>query len=484
MSAGIVGQERELRSRDEHPDRSVSIQKTMDLPDLLREKMIPQVEGCNRADLADCLERKLGSLRVIPEKTEGIEVFEEVILTGERKYTLCNPENTSYINLNENSFYLWSLINGKRSVGDLISEVVDRYGAADIRGVRETLVMLSRGGFFKPGLVSLDELLIEHFEKSTCRQRFKKIFGWLVHDRFELKKLDRFFEWASRFIFRPFYTRVGFTVSALFALAGFVLFFYFFHISKESLFMVSDASRSTPFSIIDTLIIYLIYFLSMLIHECAHGATVKHYGRRVISAGFLIYYGLPFFFVDTTDILMKDRRDRIRVSFAGPFSNGVLAGVFLLATFLMQTGLTREILLTSGILNAILFIFNLLPIAETDGHYIIEDFTRIPGIRCKAFNFLRHRFIRKLRKRSPWSREDIIFLVYGLISVTGTFYLIYLAVELWWNIVYRLIVDTFSNPELLVPILGVMGVLFLIRLARYTLWRIKLRGGRLDHLAV
>jgi len=456
----------------------------MELPDLLNEKMIQRVEGCNRSDLTGYLEKKLGSLRVIPEKTEGIEVFEETILSGEKKYTLCNPRNTNYINLNENSFYLWSLINGKRSVGGLFSEVVDRYGAADIRGIRETLVMLSRGGFFKSGLVSLDELVIEHFEKNTYKHRLKKVFGWLVHGRFELRKLDRFFKWASRFIFRPFYTPVGFTVSALFALTGLVLFFYFFHITKESLFILSEVSQNIPFSVIDTIIIYLIFFLSMLIHESAHGAAVKHYGRRVISAGFLIYYGLPIFFVDTTDILMKDRGVRIKVSFAGPFANGVLAGVLILAASLMKPGLAREILLTSGILNAILFIFNLLPIAETDGHYIVEDFTRIPGIRGKAFNFLRHGFVRKLGNRTPWSREDKIVLVYGLISVAGTLYLIYFAVELWWNILYRLVVDAFKNPELLAPILGVIGALFLIQFARYTLWRIKLHRGRLDHLAV
>ena len=54
--------------------------------------------------------------------------------------------------------------------------------------------------------------------------------------------------------------------------------------------------------------------------------VMTHYGRSVITAGFMLYFGSPAFFVDASDGLMLDRGQRIMQSFAGPFAELVLAG--------------------------------------------------------------------------------------------------------------------------------------------------------------
>ena len=45
----------------------------------------------------------------------------------------------------------------------------------------------------------------------------------------------------------------------------------------------------------------------------------------------MIYFGSPAFFVEASDSLMLDRRERILQSFAGPFAELVLSGVASLA---------------------------------------------------------------------------------------------------------------------------------------------------------
>ena len=45
----------------------------------------------------------------------------------------------------------------------------------------------------------------------------------------------------------------------------------------------------------------------------------------------MIYFGSPAFFVEASDSLMLDRRQRILQSFAGPFAELVLAGFSSLA---------------------------------------------------------------------------------------------------------------------------------------------------------
>src|SRR5206468_359644 len=45
-------------------------------------------------------------------------------------------------------------------------------------------------------------------------------------------------------------------------------------------------------------------------HELGHALATKHVGRRVPAAGFLVYFGIPSVFVDTTDVWMAGRRAR------------------------------------------------------------------------------------------------------------------------------------------------------------------------------
>ena len=70
----------------------------------------------------------------------------------------------------------------------------------------------------------------------------------------------------------------------------------------------------------------LAFFLTFM-HELGHAVVISRYHRKVKSAGFMIYFGSPAFFVEATDSLMLDRRQRILQSSAGPFTELVIAGV-------------------------------------------------------------------------------------------------------------------------------------------------------------
>ncbi len=76
----------------------------------------------------------------------------------------------------------------------------------------------------------------------------------------------------------------------------------------------------------------------LTIHEIGHGLAVKHARRTAVRAGFLIYYGCPAAFVDTTDVWMSPRATRLLVSFAGPMMELVLGGVCAAGAVLLPPG--------------------------------------------------------------------------------------------------------------------------------------------------
>jgi hypothetical protein len=75
----------------------------------------------------------------------------------------------------------------------------------------------------------------------------------------------------------------------------------------HGLILVYEAGRHT--------VLGMDYVLTF-IHELGHAVVLVHHGRKVKSAGFMIYFGSPVFFVESSEVLMLDRKERIVQAFA------------------------------------------------------------------------------------------------------------------------------------------------------------------------
>ena len=75
-----------------------------------------------------------------------------------------------------------------------------------------------------------------------------------------------------------------------------------------------------------------------LVHECAHGTAVKYFGRTVGAVGAGWFWFGPVFFVDTSDMWLGTRLQRIAVSLAGPMVEFTLAGTVALAAGTIAPG--------------------------------------------------------------------------------------------------------------------------------------------------
>ena len=114
------------------------------------------------------------------------------------------------------------------------------------------------------------------------------------------------------------------------------------------------------------------------LHPRAGDATVLvRYGRRVKSAGFRIYFGSPAFFIESSDALMLDRRQRIIQAFAGPYFEFVASGSPPSCCG-PSPGRAWPRSSTVCVLNYFVLILNLVPLLELDGYWILSDALRCP----------------------------------------------------------------------------------------------------------
>lgn len=155
--------------------------------------------------------------------------------------------------------------------------------------------------------------------------------------------------------------------------------------------------------IIIFLILLPLFLISISVHEMAHALlahrfgdnTAKEQGRLTLNPlKHIDLFGtvlLPIISFSTGFALIgwakpvpvnpskfrSPRRDDIIVSFAGPFSNFILAVIMLVAFVFLRGSGVHEIVLIALFnaiyLNLFLFIFNLIPIPPLDGSHILYD---------------------------------------------------------------------------------------------------------------
>ena len=146
-------------------------------------------------------------------------------------------------------------------------------------------------------------------------------------------------------------------------------------------------------------------------HELGHALVLVHKKRRVISAGFLIFFGSPAFFVNASDGLMLDQRDRIVQSFAGPFAELMLAGVASIVMIATPDTTLAAFLYRFALINYFVIFMNLIPLLELDGYWIFSDLIQVPNLRRRSLAFIQHDLWHKLRvwERLTWQEGGLAF---------------------------------------------------------------------------
>lgn len=118
---------------------------------------------------------------------------------------------------------------------------------------------------------------------------------------------------------------------------------------------------------------------ALLAHEAGHALTVKACGRKVERVGLGWYWVTPVFFVDTSDMWLAGKWQRIAVGLAGIGANLVLAGFAALLAPLLgaQAGALAWLF---AALSYVAVFLNLTPLLDCDGYHVLSDWLERPNL--------------------------------------------------------------------------------------------------------
>jgi putative peptide zinc metalloprotease protein len=280
-----------------------------------------------------------------------------------RRYVLKDLRNGTFIRMASDDIRLVALLDGSRSVSDLVLEAERLLG--DSGGASAARLLAELG----------DRGLLEGVEGRPSEQGRTGLLGprdWAWNGAGEA--FERLYRAGGRWLV----SRWSIAIAAVLIVAGRALFPY-----------LVLARYGTPFVVVKHVGIGGAVFLAgrlviSTIHETAHAMALASFGRRAGRAGIKVMLVFPYFFVDTSDAWFERRGRRIAVSAAGPASDLALAGAFSLGSLVLRPGGVRDVLFQLAFAAYIGGLLNLNPFLERDGYHILADVLGEPQLRQRA----------------------------------------------------------------------------------------------------
>jgi hypothetical protein len=234
------------------------------------------------------------------------------------------------------------------------------------------------------------------------------------------------------------------------------------------------------------LILLALGFVLTYAHELGHAVALVHYRRRIKSAGFMLYFGSPAFFVDASDGLMLERGPRIVESALGPYTEMILAGIASFLLLAYPDAAFAPLVFKFCALNYFLIFENLIPLLELDGYFILAETIEVPDLRERSLQFIQHDMWHKLRIRDRFTRQEVGLGLYAVIGVAFTIFSVYVAIFFWKTIFGSLITGLWNGgpgSRILLFVLAMFiagpAIRGLIALARTTVKRIRALSRKL-----
>jgi putative peptide zinc metalloprotease protein len=407
-----------------------------------------------RATIWDQLREAVDVTEYRPRLRDGLVWRNLRTARGDDYVIIQNPQAATYLRLTPEDFFVFELMDGSLSIRELVVAYMLKFHRFALPRVARLVQDLRYNEF----LADRPYFTYQHVRRTIRRRTLGTVadstFRLVFNREFPINGIDGFIDRVYRSGAWVLFTRPAQVVMALLTIIGVPLFVYYLLSRQLSLFPGESIARN--------LVGYYISFLIIaMVHEASHALTVKAYGRVVRRGGFAIFYGLPGLFVDTQDIWMESRGPRMAASWAGPYSGLILTGLTGIVLTIAPdaswaTGL--QLFGTAALINNL---FQLMPLIQLDGYFILMDWLEIPQLRRQALRFVRYDLLAKLRRWQPFSREERIFAIFGILSAIYTAYAITLASLFWWSHASSAI-DSAIHVPTLTSLLGLLLLLLVL----------------------
>jgi putative peptide zinc metalloprotease protein len=420
----------------------------VDVYDSIRRRPGKRRRGPRPSGLWRTLGDRTDPARFRPRLAPDVELKEFHLRWGNDYAMLANPRDLIHYRLEPDEVELVRMMDGTRTVKEIVVARLRDHGDLDLDAVAELVRQLQEGGFLEPPYVDVDAAVREALQPSVARRKAREFVRTLSID---WAGAERLVVWLYRHGVRWFFNPAAVILGSIVGVGGLIAFVA---LVRGGEFSLSGQSLALEF-----LILFVLNYVLTFLHELGHAAVLVHYGRRVKSAGFMIYFGSPAFFVEASDVLMLDRRQRIVQAWAGPFAELMVAGVASMVALAFPDAAISSVLYKFAVLNYFVLSMNLVPLLELDGYFILSDLIQVPDLRPRSLAFLRFDMGPKILHREGWRPQEVGLALYAILGIAFAAFSFYEGFYFWESIFGSLIARMWAGGLLTQAMLVALGLL-------------------------
>jgi putative peptide zinc metalloprotease protein len=410
------------------------------------------------------------------------DVAEEAVVEGDQQLTVIRSPRGNYLRLTDLQRELWHQMDGTRTVAQLATQAFLKF--KQLLPVGDLVMALRAEGFLNDQPVGVYRNLATAIEARTAEGWGRRFLRALSSKAWRFEYIDGFYGAIYRAFGWLLFTPVFLVIWVLVALAGLGAF-----MALLLGYGAPPAVLNSSTVLTELVALWGALLLAFFLHESAHALTVKHYRRALRSGGLMLYFGMPAFFVDTSDIWRSPRRARMLVSAAGPMSDLFVGGLAALLVLLRPGDtLLNSVAYKLAFTCFIATLFNANPLLELDGYYILVDWLRLPDLRRRALEFVRGPLWRNVKLRiengktsqpqtsnarggifnlqfsifNSFSREERIFTAYGLLALLYSVVAIAFALQFWNRKLVGTIQDLWTTGAPLARVVAATLILLVV----------------------
>jgi putative peptide zinc metalloprotease protein len=384
-------------------------------------------------------------LSATPRKRSGWALKQIPDDRGRLEWALSNTRTGAYLSLDERQVFIWNQIDGRATTRDLLFAYLEEYGELALPRIEQALKMFASVDLVAglPGQRRTEEL-------SFWRRVSRATLNALLRMEISVKGLDGLIERGYRRFGWWFFTRPAIALLALVIPAGLVAFWF-----DRDKYKLLDTAGAGPWG---GAIVLVVFFTACTLHEMAHAMAVKSYGRRVNRGGFMLMMGMPFAFVDTSDMWLGSRWSRVVVALSGPLVTAEIAGGLAVAAYCTHSAITGAILFQIAFALYLNTLYNFNPLMPLDGYMALSDAMRFPRLREESRAYFTRGLWRDLRRRKLPTLKQWGMTLYGLCAILGTYGFIALGILAWNGRIGKFVHKSVPEPWAHIIIVAGIGV--------------------------
>ena len=392
------------------------------MPELLEAEQAAGSTQADRQGVWQTLNQRLKISEVRPEANPAVIVQKLEDRQG-AYFVLKNTQKKTYLRLSPGEFKLWGQMDGQNNLEVLIVEHFMETGVFARNMVLHLVEQLYENHMLSEEPLAVWTQVREAIHKRSLSSRLSAPASWLLTKKLSLKNIDKSITLLYKYGGWLFFTRPAKVLCLLISLAGLVAF-YRILVDPQYIFLGESFLPGLA-------MLWVAAIFPVAIHELGHALTVKHFGREVPKGGFMLFFGLPAAFVDTTDIWLEPRKARLAVTWNGPYTGLILGGSAALLMVLSPGAAINSFLFKMAGYAYLTVFINVNPLLKFDGYYLLSDSLDIPSLRERSLAFVRQKLLRRIMGRGKFTGEEKIFSVFGLLSLLWTIYALFMAGYFW-----------------------------------------------------